>query len=150
MTDFAEEIRRRVAAAREAAGEQGDQAAQRPQDQTDQVVRRKSRVAELATEIDQRFREAAEHSSGAMTYHQQADTAGRSTAVLSWRSPTPARDLRVYVNPLEGIIEWSWTVNRVVRRGQRVDPLTFDTAKIDELIFRLSDQEAWRKGEPPA
>ncbi|CAA9299907.1 MAG: hypothetical protein AVDCRST_MAG77-5533 [uncultured Chloroflexi bacterium] len=150
MTDFAEEIRRRVAAARDAAGEQPEQGGNHAQAQADQLAQRKSRVATLATEIDQRFREAAEHSSGAMLYHQQADTAGRMTAVLSWRSPTPARDLRIYVNPSEGLMEWSWMVNRVVKRAQRVDPLTFDTSRLNELIFRLSDQEAWRKGEPPS
>jgi hypothetical protein len=145
MSDFAEEIRRRVAAARDAAAGQKSAGSQ----QADQLARRQSRASELCAEIDQRFKEAAEGSSGAMVYSHQADHYGRVTATLAWRDPGPRRELRIYVNPLEGLMDWSWAVNRAVKKVQRADPLTFDSARLHELIYLLSDQEAWSKGQPP-
>src|SRR5439155_7222906 len=71
MSDFSEEIRRRVAAAREAADEQKNAVRQQAQSHVDQLARRKSRATELCAEIDQRFQEAAAGSSGAMVYSQQ-------------------------------------------------------------------------------
>jgi len=149
MSDFAEEIRRRVAAARDAAAGQKSAGSQQSQSQVDQLARRQGRASELCAEIDQRFKEAAEGSSGAMVYSHQADHYGRVTATLAWRDPGPRRELRIYVNPLEGLMDWSWTVNRAVKKTQRADPLTFDTARLDELIYLLSDQEAWSKGQLP-
>jgi hypothetical protein len=149
MSDFAEEIRRRVAAAREAADEQKNAVRQQAQSHVDQLARRKSRATELCVEIDQRFQEAAAGSSGAMVYSQQTDHYGRVTATLAWRDPGPRRELRIYVNPSEGLMEWSWMVNRGVQKAQRADPLTFDSARLHELIYVLSDQEAWSKGQPP-
>lgn len=150
MSDFAEEIRRRVAAARGAAGEQTDAGTRQAQPQVTQLERRKSRAAELCNEIALRFKEAAENSSGAMVYTHQADHYGRMTAVLAWHDPPPRRELKIYVNPSEGVMEWSWVVSRVVKRGRNTDPLTFESARLVELIFQLSDQEAWSKGQPPA
>lgn len=46
-------------------------------------------------------------------------------------------------------MEWSWLVNRVVKKAQRTDPLTFDQARLDELAGLLVDQEAWSKGQAP-
>jgi hypothetical protein len=149
MSDFAEEIRRRVAAARDAADEQKQAGRRQAQSQVDQLARRKQRASELGAEIEQRFKEAAEGSSGAMVYSRQADHYGRVTATLAWREPGPPRELRIYVNPSEGLMDWSWVVNRVVKKAQRADPLTFDSARLHELIYVLSDQEAWSKGPPP-
>lgn len=149
MSDFAEEIRRRVAAARGAAGEQIDAGKRQAQPQENQLARRKSRVTELSAEIDQRFKEAAEISSGAMVYTHQSDHYGRVTAVLAWHDPGPRRELKMYLNPSEGVMDWSWVVNRVAKKGQSVDPLTFQSDKLLELIYQLSDQEAWSKGQAP-
>jgi hypothetical protein len=150
MSNFAEEIQRRVAAARGAADDQTDTDRRQAQARGDQMARRVSRAGELCGEIEQRFREAAEHSSGAMVFRSQKDHYDRMTAVLSWQDPGPRRDLRFYINPSEGVMDWSWMANNVVKRAQRIDPLTFESSRIDELIYLLSDQEAWKKGTPPA
>jgi hypothetical protein len=150
MSDFAEQIRQRVAAARDAADERQHAAAGQAQLQVDdRLARRKSRASELCAEIARRCQEAADGSSGAMRYDQRTDHYGRVTATLSWRDPGPPRELKIYINPLEGVMDWSWVVNRMVKKAPRTDPLAFDRSRLDGLIYLLSDQEAWSKGQSP-
>jgi hypothetical protein len=149
VSDFAEEIRRRVEAARDAAGKQRHADERHAMPQEEQLERRKTRAKDLCAEIDQRFTEAAQSSSGAMVYDRKVDHYGRVTSILSWQEPAPRRGLKIYVNPTEGVMDWSWVVNSIVARATRIDPAKFESVSLQTLILSLSDQEAWAKGQPP-
>jgi hypothetical protein len=136
-----------TAAIRDPAGEPGRSDGQPPA--PDRQARRKDRAGALCVEIDQRFQAVAAGSSGAIAYRHRADHYGRFTATLSWRDPAPPRALQIYINPLEGMLEWSWVVSRVRKNVKRTDALSFDRARLNELLALLADQETWCKGPLP-
>ncbi len=149
MSDFAESIRRRVESAREAAGQQEDVLRRHGGPHEAQLAQRKHRTDELCTEIDQLFTEAAQSSSGAMVYDRRVDHYGRVTSLLSWQDPRPRRGLRIYANPLEGVMDRAWVMDRTVLQARGVDLATFGSPDLHKLIYALSDQAAWNRGQPP-
>jgi hypothetical protein len=149
VSDFAESIRHRVERAREAAGEEEDVLRRQGGPRQAQLARRKHRTDELCTEIDQLFTEAAQSSSGAMVYDRRVDHYGRVTSVLSWQDPRPKRGLRIYANPLEGVMDRAWVMDRTVMPVRAVDLVTFGSLDLHKLIYALSDQAAWARGQPP-
>ena len=136
-----------TAAIRTPTGEPGHATGQQPE--PDRLARRKHRAGALCVEIDQRFQAVAAGSSGAIAYRHRVDHYGRVTATLCWRDPGPPRELQIYINPLEGMMEWSWVVSRVRKNVKRADALSFDSARLNELLSLLADQEAWSQRSLP-
>ena len=148
MSDFAEQLLASPAAAHGAMDEHNT-TGQQEQPQPDQLAGRRSRAAALCQEVQQRFNAAATASQGTIAHRHRVDHYGRVTATLSWREPGPARDLTIYVNPLEGMVEWSWVVGRALKQRQRSDALAFAHGRLNELLLLFADQEAWSKPPPP-
>lgn len=110
----------------------------------------KQRARDLEGVVRQRLEEAAKASGGAIEYVGPImDGIGRTAYDLYWRRPQPERGLRVSVDGLNGVIAWTW-----IRQGEggrkRIDPLQFDVAFLDKLIFALAEQGAWEGGSTPS
>ena len=139
------------APANDAASIEGHRhAAVRIDDGTDDLgMRRKRRAQALCMEVEQRFTTMAAASPRSLAVRSQSDHYGRLTATLSWRDPEPLRELTIYVNPMEGKLEWSWVVGRVLKTTKRIDALLFQRTQFDELLALISDQEAWSQRTLP-
>lgn len=77
----------------------------------------------------------------------QAAGADRSTLFLSWRSTKPQRTLTITADLEQGKLLWRLArddSSQVFHEGD-FDPLNFDTADLDEMIFILIDHDAWNK-----
>jgi hypothetical protein len=149
MTDFKDEIRRRVQGAREAYQEQREEQKREAQQEAEEQDQRKARAKALLGEVQAKMREAAEGSEGAMRFGGSlTDGIGVNAYDLYWEAPPPKRGLRVSVDYLNGLVAWTWLLRDEVGRT-RSDALRFDIRLLDRLILALAEQKAWAEGRAP-
>jgi hypothetical protein len=151
MSDFAEGIRRSVAAARAAATRQRAADGQREAAEAGREQQNRQRAAELPELMWDRIRAAEGAADGAITVDRKRGTAV-TTFQLWWQEGPPERALQIVVDETEGLIQASWVV--APGYGHSVDAPSveasrFDLAKLEATIQLLVDQRRWAHGAIP-
>jgi hypothetical protein len=149
MTDFADEVRRRIQAAMDSQAKHQSEldARLRAEKQRRQELAERSEQAGLL--ITQRFEEAVKASSGMLNYtapegwkkKNEREEASK-TYELGWKGPGPQRTLAVslYAN---GVVHMSvLAVNRPVSESRAGISVSFE-AQLEHAVFDFIDQEAW-------
>jgi hypothetical protein len=150
MDDFSEQIRRRVQQAREAKRRADDEKAKKVMEDVERQNKAEARAKELLDEVPKRMQDAVAASDGSMQFGGPVG-APANIFRLQWLSPPPQRGLDVIVKQLNGTVEWRWFLEGSERaRGVgHVNALEFESRKLAELIFALTNQDDWAAGRLP-
>ena len=151
MSDFVDQIRKSVRAARESTIRRRE-ARGRPEDgEVGRQPQNRQRASELLEPIWDRICDAVAACDGAITSERQHGPDG-TTFRLRWQEIPPDRSLQIIVDEREGRIEASWVV--APGYGSPVDAPSieasaFDIAHVESAIQLLVDQSLWSGGVIP-
>ena len=151
MSDFVDQIRKSVRAAREPALRQRDAQGRQDDEQAGRQLRNSERASELLAPIWDRIGDAVAACDGAITSERKQGATG-TTFLLRWRETPPDRSLQIVVDERDGRIEASWVV--APGYGSPVDApsieaSTFEMAHLESAIQLLVDQSLWTRGVIP-
>jgi hypothetical protein len=150
VTDFTDEVRRRIQAALDSQAKHQSEldARLRAEEQRRQELAERSEQAGFL--IAQRFEEAAKASSGMLNYtapegwkkKNEREEASK-TYELGWKGPGPQRTLAVTLYANDVVRMSVLAMNRPVSESRAGISVNFE-AQLEHAVFEFIDQEAWR------